>query len=97
MYVKDILKNANRLNKLVSRIVDFRKVGAENLRLNLKRQDVAAFCRSFNDNFGDMFAQKDIDYTFHSSDYEIMLDFDSLKLELIVSNLIANAFIVKSK
>ncbi|MGM9699750.1 MAG: ATP-binding protein [Prevotella sp.] len=92
IYISDMQRNANRLNKLVSRIVDFRKIGAENLKLELKRQDVVAFCRSQNDNYSDMFAQKDIEYTFVSSDDEIMLDFDRLKLELVISNLMTNAF-----
>ncbi|MGN0281799.1 MAG: two-component regulator propeller domain-containing protein, partial [Prevotella sp.] len=51
IYIADMQRNANRLNKLVSRIVDFRKVGAENLRLELKRQDVVDFCKSQNDNY----------------------------------------------
>lgn len=92
LYIADMQRNANRLNKLISRIVDFRKVGAENLKLKLKRQDVVGFCKAQNDNYSDMFAQKDIKYTFTTSDDEIMLDFDRLKLELIISNLMTNAF-----
>lgn len=91
-YVNDMLRNAKRLNSLVSRVVDFRKVGAENLRLSLKQQDVVAFCRRLNENYKDMFAQKEIAYSFTSSHDTILLDFDSFKLELIISNLITNAF-----
>lgn len=92
VYIHDMLRNAKRLNSLVSRVVDFRKVGAENLRLSLKRQDVVEFCRMLNDNYTDMFGQKDIEYHFNTSHDEILLDFDSFKLELIISNLITNAF-----
>lgn len=92
VYIHDMLRNAKRLNSLVSRVVDFRKVGAENLRLSLKRQDVVEFCRMLNDNYTDMFDQKDIEYHFNTSHDEILLDFDSFKLELIISNLITNAF-----
>lgn len=92
VYILDMLRNAKRLNSLVSRVVDFRKVGAENLRLSLKRQDAVEFCRTLNDNYTDMFDQKDIEFQFHASHDEILLDFDSFKLELIISNLITNAF-----
>lgn len=92
VYMNDMLRNAKRLNSLVSRVVDFRKVGAENLRLSLKRQDVVEFCRTLNDNYTDMFGQKNIEYRFEASHDEILLDFDSFKLELIISNLITNAF-----
>ena len=67
-------------------------LGAENLRLSLKRQDVVEFCRTLNDNYTDMFGQKNIEYRFEASHDEILLDFDSFKLELIISNLITNAF-----
>lgn len=91
-YILDILRNANRLNQLISRVVDFRKVGAENLQLSLKHADVIGFCKSLNDGYVDMLAQKDIAYSFKASDNKIMLDFDSFKLELIISNLVTNAF-----
>ncbi len=91
-YLAAIHRYSLRLNELISRIIDFRKIGAENLSLSLQRADVVAFCEAKTENYTDMFRQKEIAYGFRASAHEIPLDFDPLKLELIVSNLISNAF-----
>ncbi len=91
-YLAAIHRHAQRLNELISRIIDFRKIGAENLNLSLQRADIVAFCKAKTENYTDMFRQKNIAYAFRASTDEIPLDFDPLKLELIISNLISNAF-----
>lgn len=91
-YLASVHRNAIRLNELISRVIDFRKLGMENLQLNLQRNDVAGFCRKMTSNYVDMFRQKGIEYQFKTDVGELLLDYDSLKLELIISNLITNAF-----
>ncbi len=91
-YLDAVRRNTLRLNKLISRVIDFRKLGAESLDLQLNRSDVVAFCKDKTDSYIEMFNQKHIKYEFISSADELMLDFDALKLELIISNLLSNAF-----
>lgn len=91
-YIDAIHRNALRLNDLISRVIDFRKIGAENLSLKLERSDVVAFCQNLTEAYTEMFRQKHITYELVSSAPQIMLDFDTLKLEMIISNLISNAF-----
>lgn len=91
-YISDIHRHAIRLNNLVSRVIDFRRVGAAQLQLELRRADVAAYCTQMTESYVDMFRLKDIDYTLQTSVPELWLDFDPLKLDLILSNLLSNAF-----
>lgn len=91
-YLKAIHRNASRLSELINRVVDFRKVGAENLQLSLYRADVVQFLKSKTNSYTEMFSQKRISYEFRSTVDELWLDYDPLKLELIISNLISNAF-----
>ncbi len=91
-YLASLRRNALRLNELVSRVIDFRKVGAQNLSLNLQQADVIAFFSNKTEAFTDMFRQKDITYDFKASAPQIIFGYDALKLELIVSNLLSNAF-----
>ena len=91
-YISDIHRHAIRLNNLVSRVIDFRRVGAAQLQLELRRADVAAFCAQMTESYVDMFRLKDIDYRLQTSAPELWLDFDPLKLDLILSNLLSNAF-----
>ena len=92
VYLASLHRNAVRLNNIISRIIDFRKIGAENLELNLRRNDVTAFCHSLTSTYTDMFRRKNIEYELKVPDGELLLDYDPLKLELIISNLITNAF-----
>lgn len=92
IYLDTIHRNALRLNELVNRVVDFRKVGAENLKLNTTKSNVVQFCRSLARSYSDMFYQKNIEFEKKYPDCEVILDFDPLKLELIISNLMTNAF-----
>lgn len=91
-YLDAVRRNALRLNQLISRVIDFRKLGAENLDLQLSRTDVVGFCKEKTDSYTEMFKQKNIKYDFFSSVNELMLDYDVLKFELIISNLLSNAF-----
>lgn len=91
-YLDAVRRNALRLNQLISRVIDFRKLGAENLDLKLNCADIVKFCREKTDSYTEMFRQKQIKYELRTSVDEIWLDYDELKFELIISNLLSNAF-----
>lgn len=91
-YLASIHRHAVRLNDIINRIIDFRKIGAENLELRPRRNDLVAFCHSLTNAYTDMFRQKRIEYELKVPIGELLLDYDPLKLELIISNLMTNAF-----
>lgn len=85
-------RSARKLNRLVSRVIDFRKLDSGVLRLNSSNCDVAAFCRNLVDDYEELCAQKHISFSFVCPDREIPLYCDAEKLEIILSNLVSNAF-----
>lgn len=87
-----IQRNAMRLNKLVSRIIDFRKMESGKLELEKQSLNVVSFCKNLAEDYEALCQQKDIIFYFHPSRTSIRLDFDAEKLESILSNLVSNAF-----
>lgn len=87
-----LYRNAMRLNKLISRILDFRKLESGKLRLEKQRLNVVAFCKELTIDYEALCFQKDIIFYFQPCRTVIRLDFDPEKLESILSNLISNAF-----
>ncbi|WP_296123742.1 hybrid sensor histidine kinase/response regulator transcription factor [uncultured Bacteroides sp.] len=91
-YLTAMYRNAMRLNKLISRIIDFRKLESGKLKLELQRQNVVAFCKDLTVDYEALCLQKEIMFYFQPSKAVISLDFDPGKLESILSNLVSNAF-----
>ncbi|MEG1470675.1 MAG: ATP-binding protein [Anaerovoracaceae bacterium] len=87
-----MFRNAMKLNKLISRIIDFRKLESGKLRLELQRLNVVTFCRNLTEDYEALCLQKDIIFHFLPAKTIIQLDFDTEKMEIIISNLISNAF-----
>ncbi len=91
-YLMAMYRNAIRLNKLISRIIDFRKLESGKLKLKLQRQNVVSFCKDLTVDYEALCLQKNILFYFQPSKTVVTLDFDPDKLELILSNLVSNAF-----
>ena len=91
-YLQSIHRNAVRLNKLISHIIDFRKLESGKLMLMPVRGDVVSLCRELSDGYKNLCQQKDITFTFITNAERIMLDYDPDKTESIITNLVSNAF-----
>ena len=91
-YLAAMYRNAMRLNKLISRIIDFRKLESGKLKLEIQRLNVVAFCKDLTVDYEVLCQQKNILFYFQPSKTVIRLDFDAEKLESILSNLMSNAF-----
>lgn len=91
-YMQGIYGNVQRLNTLINRIIDFRKIESGALRLQLKHFDAVAYCRDLSVNYKNLCKQKNITFTYESGQPFIPLWADPSKLDSILSNLISNAF-----
>ncbi|QPH37854.1 response regulator [Pedobacter endophyticus] len=87
-----MFKNALRLNKLITRIIDFRKLEVGKLDLEAQTSNVVAFCKELIPGYETLCHQKKIVLLFMPSSLNIQLSFDAEKLETILANLISNAF-----
>lgn len=90
-YLTAMFRNCMRLNKLISRIIDFRKLETGKLELELQNSNVVTFCKGIVADFEAVSEQKGIALLFMPSTLDIHLAFDLDKLETILSNLIGNA------
>ena len=91
-YLYAMYRSSAKLNKLISRIIDFRKVDSDKLKLALQRMNVVAFCENLIEDFTNLCEQKNISFNFVCDKSDIELEFDTEKLEMIISNLVSNAF-----
>ncbi|MFW5778164.1 MAG: response regulator [Bacteroidota bacterium] len=88
-------KNAERLNRLVTQLLDFRKIESGKLDLELSMGNIAAFCQRKALLFNSLAKRKGVKYFIkNEGDTSIAKNvwFDSDKLEKIIYNLLSNAF-----
>ncbi|MBN2212883.1 MAG: response regulator [Bacteroidales bacterium] len=85
-------RNARRLLGLVNKLLDFRRMEFQELRLNLAYGDIVAFARDITNSFTDLAEKKEIEFTFQSSVNQLSTFFDQDKVEKIIFNLLSNAF-----
>lgn len=86
-----MLRNANRLLRLVNQILDIRKLDAGRLELYPSRADIISFISDITVSFHDMAENSKIRLDFTSERTLLQTDFDSDKVEKIIYNLISNA------
>jgi signal transduction histidine kinase/DNA-binding response OmpR family regulator/streptogramin lyase len=91
-YLESMYRNSQKLNRLISRVIDFRKMDAEKMVLNLQRRNVVEFCNNLSEDYESLCNQKDIKFSFACGSSDIQLNFDLDKLETILTNLVSNAF-----
>jgi signal transduction histidine kinase/DNA-binding response OmpR family regulator len=85
-------RNALRLGKLVDQLLDFRKLEAGKLKLELARGNIVTFLENINDMFKEMSAEKQIQLNFFSALDQVQIYFDPDKIEKVMFNLLSNAF-----
>ncbi len=90
--VKQIQTNSLRLLRLVTQLMDFRKVESGKMRLQATRSDLLIFVREISDAFGELAKKRKIDFRLLCGEPSIPLWFDVNKLDKVLFNLLSNAF-----
>lgn len=88
----DVKRNAGRLTRLVTELMDFRKAESGKLKLNVAPANIVSFAKEIFLSFGYLSLQKQITYTFDCSAEVIEVYFDGEQLEKVFFNLLSNAF-----
>jgi signal transduction histidine kinase/DNA-binding response OmpR family regulator/streptogramin lyase len=91
-YVSMIEKNATQMLQLVNQILDFRKIQNGKMILHVSQFDLNSVIASFHKEFSVLAEEKEISFNFHLSDEDISLWADKEKLEIVIRNLLSNAF-----
>jgi len=87
-----VKSNANRLLKLVSELMDFRKAETNHLKLHIERHNLIPFLQDIYNSFREMSLTKHITVSFMHNAEDVPLYFDKEQLEKVFFNLLANAF-----
>ncbi|MBE9600462.1 hybrid sensor histidine kinase/response regulator transcription factor [Pedobacter sp. MC2016-24] len=96
--VVPIKNNADRLMRLITELMDFRKNESGKLKLNVAPYHIIAFADEIFQSFSYLAGKHHIDYRFDHADQDIELYFDKAQMEKVLFNLLSNAFkFTKSK
>lgn len=87
-----IKKNADRLKRVVSQLLDFRKVESNKMDMRVAEIDLVTFIEDVSSYFDNMAQSKQIQYSFQHDVSSVMLWVDTDKMEKILTNLLSNAF-----
>lgn len=87
-----VRKNAQKMNNLISELLEFRKLEQDHEILQLSRQDISAFLKENYLSFADYARQRKIEYAFYFPDTSILCWFDAQLMEKVFFNLLSNAF-----
>lgn len=87
-----IYNHAHRLLNLVNQLMEFRKAETGHLQLMASESNVVDFAHVIYDSFSEVAKIKKIDFTFETHEDSLLLWFDQNHFEIILYNLISNAF-----
>lgn len=90
--LSNIYRNAQRLLVLINQLLLFRKDEVSRNKLLVSENDFVSFVQAIYDNLGQIASQRRIEYSFKSNESAIPLFFDKEKMEIILYNLLSNAF-----
>ena len=87
-----IENNANRLLHLINQLLDFRKAEKGALEINVINGELIEFCREISITFKSFAKTKKIEFSFIPEVERLKMFFDPDKMEIVISNLLTNAF-----
>lgn len=90
--IEMVYQNAVRLMKLVNQLLDFRKAETGNMKLAARFSDMEAFVNEVCIPFNELAKINNISFKIKSSLKTKHIWFDREKLEIIINNLLSNAF-----
>lgn len=91
-YISLIYRNAKQLLLLVNQLLDFRKLEAGHFSLNLQQSDIIASVRSVAESFEIQAKNRNILFEIKTSVPQLITSFDLAKFNMIINNLLSNAF-----
>ncbi len=87
-----IHRNAKRLLSLVDQLLLFRKVESVDQQMRIERFDIAEVCNEVYLSFSQHAVMKNIRFAYEKNGQDIFIYADKEKIEIILFNLISNAF-----
>ena len=90
-YVSLIQYNAEKLNNLISELIEFRRLETGNKKLNIKNLSVSQLTQNIADSFNELADSKEFNYNINIQE-NISWNTDENSLSKVITNLLSNAF-----
>jgi len=90
--LQGIKKNTDRLLRLISELLDFRKIESGNVTLKVSENDLVAFCQQIYGTYLSLAELKNINYQFKCKEKMLLVYFDAGQMEKVCFNMLSNAF-----
>ncbi|WP_294626988.1 hybrid sensor histidine kinase/response regulator transcription factor [uncultured Bacteroides sp.] len=90
--IAKIRKNAQQMNRLISELLEFRKLEQNYGTIQIKQQDIIAFLQEIYLSFADYAQQRNIRYEFKLPQLPVSCWFEWQLMEKVFFNLLSNAF-----
>ncbi|WP_417444125.1 two-component regulator propeller domain-containing protein [Joostella sp.] len=90
--LKVIESNSNHLLQLINRLMDFRKLENDLVKLETAEGNIVKFLKEIFLSFSEYAKDGNYQYEFYSPSESILVYYDRYKLERVIYNLISNAF-----
>ena len=91
-HIKLIYRNSNYLLTLINQIIDFRKLNAGKLKLNLQKTDIVLLVKDVVTNFKGLESRRKTNLLVSVPPKSIIVNIDKQKIEEVLYNLLSNAF-----
>lgn len=91
-YLNLMEKSTEQMLQLVNQILDFRKIQNGKLRLHVSQIELNKLIENFHKEFMVISQENEINFSFHLSDKKIKVWVDKEQIEIVVRNILSNAF-----
>ena len=91
MSLQMIIRNGRNLLTLVNQLLDLSKLESGNLNLNYQQGDIVGFIKYVTESFHSLAESKGLVINYYSEFDNLAMEFDEIRLQQVVSNLISNA------
>lgn len=85
-------RHSGRLLTLINQLLDLRKAESGNMRLQSEQRDIVRLTFEVFEGFQDLANRQNVKYSFQSDIDHLMVDFDESKIEMVITNILSNAF-----
>lgn len=91
-YLNIVNRNANRMIRFINQLLDFRKIQSGKMQLNITEVNLLELVEGICSHFSGLAEEKGIHLQVNSSSKEVFAWVDEEKFDIIVYNLLSNAF-----
>ncbi|WP_418698189.1 hybrid sensor histidine kinase/response regulator transcription factor [Bacteroides sp.] len=85
-------RNVKRLQYLIDQLMDFRNIESQHTPVRIGKYDLVSFLNDIYETFTPLFRQKGVAHEFITDTDSLSVLFDSDKFEMLIGNLLSNAF-----